>query len=142
MKASLLIVIVIFICLVNFISACVPTNMATQDQQYLNQRVKECMDAKIAGNWGEVYTYLDTTYRENTSLSSFINRSRIKFDSYSVDKITLNENQKSAEAQVSIDFSSRGFHFNGQKDTQTWIYENNNWYQKIAIQSIRGLFSN
>jgi len=142
MKASLLIVIAIFICLFSLMSGCVPSNMATQDQQYLNQRVKECMDAKIACNWGKAYTYFDAAYREKTSLSSFTNRNRIKFDSYSIDKITVNEDQKSAEAQVSIDFSSRGFHFNGQKDTQIWIYENNNWYQKVSTQSIRGLFSN
>ena len=137
MKTSLLVAIII--CLFSFISACVPTNMATQDKHNLTQRIIEVMDAKVAGDWAKVYTYFDVEYRKKVSVSSFTNRTRIFFDGYSIEKITINEDLKSAEAQVTIDFNAQGFSFRGNKETQIWVYEDNNWYQKLEMKS---MFSN
>lgn len=124
------------------VTACAPPRATTCSKQNLEQRITEVMNAKVAGDWGKVYNYFDKDYRSQIPLSSFINRSRIKFEKYSIKSITVSADQRNAEAQLVLECSSKGFNFTGIKDTQHWVYDQNNWYQKISANSQKELITN
>ena len=120
-------------------SACVPLK-TTNTEQNLNRRITEIMDAKVAGDWFKVYNYFDEEYRKKVTHSSFVNRSRLMFTGYTIENIVIDTDKKSAKAQLTINFSSRGYEFNGVKETQLWIFEHGNWYQRVPSKSMKSIF--
>ncbi|WP_321531254.1 hypothetical protein [uncultured Desulfuromonas sp.] len=113
------------------LSGCASILHSPTNKLALQKRIQWTMEARIAGQWGLVYDTFWQSYRDQITRESFLTRSRVSFKSYRIESVTLSEGGKSAEAKVWSSIEMRGFTFPEALQTQEWLYENGNWYQKV-----------
>ena len=119
------------------LSACALFSPPANSPENLEKRVKTMMDAKIEGDWGVVYDHFCEGYRNKISRVKFINRPRISFEGYQIKTITLAQDKLSAEVEVDVTFSSRGFTFKDAKNNQHWLFQGNNWCQEVPANAFK-----
>jgi hypothetical protein len=98
----------------------------------LRIRVEEMMNARIDDDWGKVYDYLDSAYRNKMSKKNFLNIKReIDYTNYKIESIEILPSGKEAMAQVKQSISIKVFDFKDQPEKQQWVKEGFSWYLKV-----------
>nr|WP_320051351.1 hypothetical protein [uncultured Desulfuromonas sp.] len=119
------------------LSGCSTLLHSQKNSQALQKRIQVAMEARLAGQWGVVYDSFWQTYRDKVTRDSFLSRSRVTFKSYRIGTITVAEDGKSAEAEVWASIEMRGFTFPEAQQTQIWLYEKGNWYQRVDVDGMQ-----
>ncbi|MCF8109661.1 MAG: hypothetical protein K9J81_11800 [Desulfohalobiaceae bacterium] len=108
----------------------------------LKNRTHSLMQAKVAGDWDEVYDHFWSGFRDQISEVQFLNKTKtVMFKDYSIEDIELTGDGHEAVVTVSNDCSIQGYELEGALDKQAWIYENGRWFQKVEPDSKAGLMA-
>jgi len=103
-------------------------------EQGLEKRAHANMAAQIKDDWKLVYTFLDETYRKETSEDDFVASRGAQIQEYHIESIKIDPSKKKALVLVKYNMTIRGplsFDVKDVKDNQTWIVENNNWFLTV-----------
>lgn len=138
MKTHHFIIIMVLILLIT--SCALPQKMDSRKKQ-LEQRVTRIMDAKINGEWDQVYELFCENYRSAVSKKNFTKFPRVTFLNYRLQKINMAQNGTTAVADVYISMSSKGFTFPEQLNQQQWRYQHGSWCQQVSPQGSKSIFS-
>jgi len=130
-----------FIIIFLLLTSCAHFPKMGAGEKQLEQQVSRIMEAKINGKWDQVYEMFCTNYRKSVKKSSFLHFNRIKFISYRIHSVDIDDDGKSAVAQVYISFSSKGFTFPESIKEQHWLLERGNWCQNVDPNGSKSLFS-
>lgn len=103
-------------------------------QDVIRDRVQGLMNAKINNDWAKVYDFLSPSYKKTISKDNFarINRG-VYFTKYAIDSIEVQPSGTEAKVVLTYDANMKGFDFNNNKETQTWIKSGWNWYVEIPL---------
>jgi hypothetical protein len=131
--------IIIFLMIVVCLGAC-STFSFKPAQEVLQSRVDGFMKAKINNEWGELYEYYCSSYKEAVSRDKFLTKSRMCSDSnYEIESIEISPAEDEATVKVKTDKSVMGFDFPGIIITQKWLKEGWNWYLYVDSKPTRSL---
>ncbi len=119
------------------LSACVSDKI---NPNALEERVKGCWQAKQNKEWNKSYEFYCKKYKNQISYENFIKSSNLDITGFKVEKTDFREKEKTATVTVSFDNQSHGFHFQGIKIREEWIYEENNWYVCAEAGSFKKMF--
>lgn len=108
----------------------------------LKSRAHSLMQAKVAGDWNEVYDHFWSGFRDQISQVQFLNKTKsVMFKDYSIEDIEMAKDGQEAVVTVGNDCSVQGYELQGALEKQTWIYENGRWFQKVDPDSKAGLMA-
>ena len=129
-KKLILLIFSLFL-IVSFLNAC-SIFKTKPPAEALKERVEGLMNAKIADDWGEYYTYLDSSYRNRVSKKDFMNMNRaMEFTKYTIESIDILESGEEATVKVKGNYNMMAFNFKDQVEIQKWIKERFNWYMRM-----------
>lgn len=114
---------------------------SSTEEERLVTRVNQFMQAQIDDEWGIVYDLLDGDFRKAVSKKKFLKESRdVEFGKYSIDKIEIASDHKSANVRIISDFIAKNYKFADKLSTHRWVFEEDNWYNKTT--TYKDLFKN
>lgn len=129
-KDLILIVFSLFL-IVNILNAC-SMFKTKPPKEALKERVEGLMKAKTTDDWGEYYTYLDSSYRKRVSKKEFTDMNRaMRFTKYKIESIDMDESGKTAVVKVKCNYNMMAFDFKDQLEIQNWVKEGSYWYMKM-----------
>jgi hypothetical protein len=102
-------------------------------EENLRIRVDEMMNARVNDDWGKVYDYLDSGYRNRISKTNFLNiRREMDITSYKIESIEVLPSGKEATVQVKQNISIKVFDFKDQVEKQQWVKDGFSWHLKVT----------
>jgi hypothetical protein len=102
-------------------------------EENLRIRVEDMMNARVNDDWGKVYGYLDSGYRNRVSKTNFLNiRREMDITSYKIESIEILPSGKEATVQVKQNISIKVFDFKDQAEKQQWVKEGFSWNLKVT----------
>lgn len=101
-------------------------------KEVLQSRVQGLMDAKINNEWGTVYEFYASSYKEHYSRDAFLMKSRkSSVLRYEIESIEINPSGDEATVKIKNDMSAMSFEFPGIVMTQKWVKEGWSWYLQV-----------
>lgn len=131
--------IIIFLMIVICLGAC-STFPFKPAEEVLQSRVDGLMKAKINNEWGKLYEYHCSSYKEVVSRDKFLSRSRMSSVlRYEIESIEISPSEDEATVKVKSDMNVMSIDFPGIIITQRWLKEGWNWYLYVDNKPTRSL---
>jgi len=111
--------------MVLFIIGC--SALAPAPEQVLKTRISELAQAKVKGDWGKVYDYYSSGFKSKIKKEEFLRGHKVAFNSFTIGKINLAEDNQTADVQVKYDAVVNGYDLSGMPENQHWIKEDGKW---------------
>jgi hypothetical protein len=111
-------------------------------EEVLHSRVDGLMKAKVSNEWGEIYEYYCSSYKDVMSRDKFLIRNGSRMSSairYEIESIEINPSGDEATVKVKSDVDIIGIEFKGIIMTQTWLKEGWDWYLYVDNKPTRSL---
>jgi hypothetical protein len=98
-------------------------------EENLRIKVEDMMNARVNDDWGKVYEYLDSGYRNRISKTNFLNiRREMDITKYKIESIEILPSGKEATVLVKQDITIKVFDFKDQPEKQQWVKDGFSWY--------------
>ncbi len=109
-------------------------------EEVLRSRVDGLMKAKVNNEWGEIYEYHCSSYKEAISRDNFLVRSRMSsIKRYEIVSIEISPSEDEATVKLKNDMNVMSFDFPGIIMTQKWLQEGWSWYLYVDHTPTRSL---
>jgi hypothetical protein len=100
-------------------------------QETLEERVKNYMQAQVKKNWGQAYSFFDTSSRDKVTRDSYLSQTRkMAYNGFAIEEITVLPSGDKATVKVRIDIAFMGYVFPRAPQTQEWVKEGGAWFVK------------
>jgi hypothetical protein len=112
------------------LSGCATLLSPKDEKDVLTARLKQMMNAKMAGEWEKAYDYYTPEFRQAVPKTSFGAKSleRVQYKGYTIGNITVAESGTQARIELTCDISMKGFDFANAPHPQQWKKVAGKWY--------------
>ena len=111
-------------------------------QETLEERVTNYMQAQIDGKWDIAYSFFDPSSREKVSREGYVHQTRkLSYKGFTIEEVTILPSGDQATVMVRIDISFMGYVFPRAPQKQNWVRERGAWFLKFRPPSRKTPFS-